>query len=154
MTHLSEHFSLAELTKSALALRHGIDNAPRHDAVLDNMRLLCRAVLEPVRFQFGRPVIVTSGYRSLELNTLCGSKPGSQHCTGQAADFEVPGVANLHLARWIRDHLGFDQLIAEFMQPGDSSAGWVHCSFVNADQNRRDVLTLDGRGVRDGLPEE
>ena len=41
-----------------------------------------------------------------------------QHCKGQAADIEVPGVANAEVAQWIVDNCDFDQLILEFYTPG------------------------------------
>jgi zinc D-Ala-D-Ala carboxypeptidase len=55
-----------------------------------------------------------------------GSKFTSQHAKGQAADFEVPGVANIELARWIEANLDYDQLILEFYDPNDPAAGWIH----------------------------
>jgi hypothetical protein len=72
-----------------------------------------------------------------------GSRSTSQHAKGEAADFEVPGVANIELARWIRDTLDFDQLILEFHDPDDPTAGWVHCSY-RAGGNRKQSLIYDG----------
>lgn len=148
---LSAHFTLGELVKSDLALRHGINNTPS-PAVVWNLGLLADAILEPVRLHFERPVLIRSGYRCVEVNTLCGSKPGSQHTTGQAVDFEVPDIHNIRLARWIRENLDFDQLIAEFTSPDDPFAGWVHCSHVGA-ANRKECQTVNAAGVHAGLPE-
>ena len=141
MTQLSEHFTLAEMTRSTTALRKGIPNAPS----VDNVRaltLLCDKVLEPVRAHFGKPVIVTSGYRSPRVNMAVGGSGSSQHCFGEAADFTVQGVGNLEVAQWIQANLNYDQLIREF---GDD--GWVHCSY-SARQMRNQELTATKKGGR------
>ena len=95
--------------------------------------------------------MVSSGYRSPELCVAIGSKMTSQHtCNNNAAaaDFEVAGVDNYDLARWIEDNLPFDQLILECYTGGNS--GWVHCSY--ADEGRRETLTYSkAKGYRQGL---
>lgn len=147
--NLSPHFTLAELTRSQLAVRRGIDNTPPAPAI-ERLRLLCLHVLEPVRDRFG-PFSPSSGYRSPSLNRLLGSKDNSQHCKGEAADFEIPGIANIEVARWIAAALDFDQLILEFYSETDPAAGWVHCSY-KAVGNRKEILTIGKTGSRFGLP--
>jgi len=146
---LSDHFSLAEMTKSQTAERRNLPNNPDKDAI-DAMKLLCINILEPVRNHFGKPFTPSSGCRSAELCVAIGSSVSSQHTKGEAADFEVPGVSNLDLATWIVGNLDFDQLILEFYKGGNT--GWVHCSFKQ-DGNRRDVLTYQGKesGYQKGL---
>lgn len=148
---LSPHFSLAEMTASQTSARKGIANVPDARA-LAALRHLCVAVLEPLRTRIGRPVIVTSGYRSPRLNRAIGGAPGSQHSRGEAADIVVPGMTHREVARIIRDHLPFDQLILEFANPTDPARGWVHVS-ARVTGNRRNVLTkLAGEpGYRGGL---
>lgn len=121
--HLSPHFTLAELTVSQTASRKGLDNTPPA-AVISALRGLCVNLLEPIRTGLGKPVVVTSGYRSPAVNRACGGSKTSQHVLGQAADFTVPDMSNMELARWIRDHCQYDQLIYEF---GES--GWIHASW-------------------------
>ena len=139
---LSNNFSLREMTKSQTALRRGIDNTPS-EAHIEALRALCENVLQPVRDHYGRSFTPSSGYRSPALCRAIGSRSTSQHAKGEAADFEVPGVANIELARWIRDTLDFDQLILEFHDPDDPTAGWVHCSY-RAEGNRKQSLIYDG----------
>ena len=146
---LSPNFSLEELTESATALRLGIDNNPGTIAK-QNLRTLTEAVLQPTRSNFGKPVRITSGYRSLALNDAVNSKPSSQHIMGQAADFKIPGVHNYDVACWIRDNLEYDQLILEFAKLDDPFAGWIHCSYVK-DRNRKQVLTVGVAGTKEGL---
>lgn len=147
--NLSAHFTLAEATKSQEAARKGLDNTPPA-AVIRAMTAVCEEILEPVRAHFGKPVVINSFYRSPEVNAAVGSKPGSQHTTGEAVDFEVPGVDNAVVAAWIRDNLTFDQLILEFYTPGQPSSGWVHCSYKDAGC-RRECLTVNAAGTVKGL---
>ena len=146
---LSKNFSLAELTKSQTAERKGIPNIPI-DEHIECMTDLCENILQPIRDEFGS-FIVSSGYRSPELCVSIGSSLTSQHTKGQAADFEVAGIDNYKLARWIDDNLIFDQLILECYTGGNT--GWIHCSYVK-DENRAETLTYDrSNGYRYGLIE-
>ena len=135
---LSKNFSLAELTKSQTATRKGIDNEPSTEHV-ENLIHLAETVLQPIRDEFGRPVVISSGYRSPELCEAIGSSSKSQHAKGEAADFEIPGVDNMQLATWINKNTNFDQLILEYYEPGDPNSGWVHCSAVK-EGSRAQVL--------------
>lgn len=148
---LSEHFTLAEFTKSQTADRHGIDNTP-DDAQIERLKILCENVLEPVRVHFGKSFTPSSGFRSEELCLKIGSKTTSQHAKGEAVDFEIPGVDNKELAVWIVDNLQFDQLILEYYKPGIPDSGWVHVSY-KGEGNRNEVLTMTkGVGYSFGLP--
>jgi zinc D-Ala-D-Ala carboxypeptidase len=147
--NLSENFTLRELVKSQTAARLGIDNTP--DAFqMAYLERVCRDILEPVRENYGTAFSPSSAYRSPDLCEAIGSSRKSQHAKGQAVDFEVPGVDNLSLAKWIQDNLAFDQLILECYMPGNPNSGWVHCSI--ADTLRGEVLTYTkGVGYSKGL---
>ena len=136
--NLTENFSLVELTKSQTAERKGIDNTPS-PTHRDNLKSLCRHVLQPIRDHFNRVVSVSSGYRSPELCIAIGSKITSQHAKGQAADFEIYGLSNQELAIWINENLEYDQLILEYWKESDPNSGWVHCSF-SLNGNRKQYL--------------
>jgi len=140
---LSGHFSLSELTKSQTAVRKGIDNKPTLDHI-ENLTELCTHILEPTRRNFGKPMVITSGYRSEELCEAIGSKTTSQHAKGEAADFEMFGLDNKSLAKYIKNNLIFDQLILEFYKNDDPSSGWVHCSY-NKEENRKEALLYNGK---------
>jgi len=129
---LSDHFTLDELTRSATAVRLGIDNTPP-EAAIARLQALCVQVLEPIRAHFGL-VIVDSGYRCAELNKAVRGSVASQHLQGEAADIVIPGVSALDVCRWIRDRSGitYDQLIQE--------GRWTHISLA-ARANRHSVLT-------------
>ena len=146
---LSKNFSLSEMTKSDTAARKGIDNTPT-ETHKENMKLLVDKVLQPVRDHFAKSVRVTSGYRSEELCEAIGSSKTSQHAKGEAADFEMFGVDNKELAKYIKNNLVFDQLILEFYNPDDPSSGWVHCSY-NKEENRKQSLLYNGKDYTEWL---
>lgn len=150
MVMLSANFSLEELCKSQTAERMQLNNNPSDPQIVENLRRVCANILEPVRARYGVPFTPSSGYRSPEVNRLVKGSKTSQHMRGEAADFEVPGVANYDLALWISQTLDFDQLILEFYQPGNPHSGWVHCSFREG-ANRRDLLTINKDGRQAGL---
>jgi hypothetical protein len=146
--NLSKSFTLNELTKSQEATRLGIDNTPNEEHIL-NLKLLCENVLQPIRDFYGMPLSVSSGYRSARLCEAIGSSSKSQHTKGQAADFEIFGVANKDLADFVVKNLDYDQCILEFWNENEPNSGWVHCSF-NALGNRKQFLKaekLNGRVV-------
>ena len=143
---LSENFTMAEFIKSDTANRLGIDNTPEGEH-LENAKALFENVVQKVRDHFG-PTVINSGYRCPELNEAVRGSKTSQHCHGEAADIEVPGVANGDLAQWIVDNLEFDQVILEFYTPGQPSSGWVHVTYKKDGSNRNKALTaakVDGK---------
>lgn len=144
--NVTEHFTLAELTRSPTAKKYGIDNSPTPEHI-ENMRAVCEKILEPVRTHFGKPVTINSSYRSPALNKRIGGATKSQHCNGEAVDFEINGISNKVVADWIGDNLEFDQVILEFWAPGgDPNAGWVHASIKRNGQNRNQKLIAKKTG--------
>jgi len=105
-----------------------LDNTPGPDAIA-TMKLLCRKVLEPVREHFGKPVRISSGFRSEAVNRALRGSRNSQHVLGEAADFEITGIDNLRICQWMERRLNYDQLILEFYTPGIPHSGWVHVSY-------------------------
>ena len=148
---LSKHFTLEEFEKSQTATRKGITNKAGSGEI-KILGDLCYEVLEPVRAKFDKPVTITSGYRSPELSEAIGSKATSQHCLGEATDFEIAGISNLQVALWIENNVDFDQLILEFWKEGEPNSGWVHVSYQEG-SNRKQVLTFDGKSYKNGLPD-
>ena len=135
---VSRNFALSEMVKSATAERLNVDNSPS-DIHLVNLTHLAIHILQPVRDQFG-VITINSGYRSPALNAKVGGSKTSQHCNGQAADFESFSTPNPDLAKWIANNLVFDQLILEFYDGVNPNSGWVHCSY-NLMGNRKKIMT-------------
>jgi hypothetical protein len=145
---LSKSFTLNELTKSQEATRLGIDNTPNEEQI-QNLKILCEKILQPIRDFYGMPLSVSSGYRSVALCEAIGSSSKSQHTKGQAADFEIFGVANKDIAEFIVKNLEYDQCILEFWNENEPNSGWVHCSY-SVNNNRKQYLKaekLNGRIV-------
>lgn len=139
---LSKYFTLAELTPSSTAKRLGIKNDPTPEH-LNNLKLLATNVLDKVREHFGKPIWVSSGYRSKALNDVTpGSSATSQHCSGEAADLDQDGrgtgVTNKMVFDYIKDNLEFDQLIYEYGT--DANPDWVHVSWESNGKQRKQVL--------------
>ena len=137
--NLTPNFSLHELTKSETALRMGLDNTPG-PVETEYLKILAERVLQPIRDHFQKGVKVNSGYRSPDSNAAVNGSRTSDHCKGQAADIEIPGVPNAELAQWIMDNLDYTQLILEFYTPGIPDSGWVHVSY-NPDNLKKQELT-------------
>ena len=138
---LSKHFNLKEFTKSETAIRKRIDNTPNAEHA-NNLKLVCEKILEPVRNHFGKPVRINSGYRGPALNAAVGGSSKSQHCNGEAVDFEIDGLPNPDLAKWVAENCEFDQIILEFYDPKEGpNSGWVHASISSKGANRKQKLT-------------
>ena len=135
---LSENLSIAEATYSATALRKGIANTPSVTHLI-SLKAVANNIFQPCREHFGKPLRVTSGYRSKELNKAIGGSNNSQHSKGEALDMQsTSGYTNRELFMYIKDHLTFDQLIGEFPDNVGEFA-WVHCSYKE-EGNRGEVL--------------
>ena len=138
---LTANISLDELIKSQVAERKGINNNPS-PMQIENLKALAVNILQPIRSQFDRPLIISSGFRCAQLCLEIGSSINSEHCADNksaAADFEIPGVDNKELAEWIKSNLEYNQLILEFYREGEPSSGWVHCSY-STDLNKKQSL--------------
>ena len=138
---LSEHLDLSEVTRSESAKRKGISNMPT-EAHIANFKLLAEKIFEPIRTHFRCPIIISSGYRSKELNAAIGGSLTSQHCQGEAIDIDMDGTANGVTNRmvfdYIKDNLNFDQLIYEF---GDANnPDWVHVTYESTGNQRKQIL--------------
>ena len=132
-----KHFTIKELTKSDTAIRRGIKNLPNKQEE-QNLIALVDNILDPLREAYGKPIIVTSGFRCEELNRLIGGSKTSQHRTGQAADIrtivDTPEENKKLYDLIIKLNLPFDQLIDEY------NFDWVHVSF--SEKNRKQILKI------------
>nr|DAK28197.1 MAG TPA: peptidase [Caudoviricetes sp.] len=142
---MSKYFSLSELTRSATAIRDGIANDPNEAQIKELKRLM--DYLDRVREAFGKAIIVTSGFRSPELNGHIKGAPDSQHMKGQAADIRPHDIKELRqLLTTIRQVGGFDQLILE--EP-EGRTPWIHVSINPTNRPPRgDVKRWNGRDYK------
>jgi len=137
---LTKNLSLAEVTKSATAVKFGLKNEP-NEKQLANLIAVGENIFQPTREYFGVPIMVTSGFRGEALNDLINGSSNSQHCKGQALDLDADyfgKITNAEIFYYIKDHLNYDQLIWEF--GNDEEPAWVHVSFVSEEENRNQTL--------------
>jgi hypothetical protein len=136
---LSTNLSLAEVTRSETAKRRGISNMPTAEHI-ENFKKLAANIFQPIREHFGKPIIISSGYRSAELNKAIGGSLSSQHCSGEAIDIDMDGtdITNAQIFNYIKDNLNFDQMIWEFGT--DANPDWVHVSFAANRSQRKQIL--------------
>ena len=139
---LTEHFDLGELTYSSTAKQKGLKNEP-NETQIENLKLLCEYVLEPIREKIGCPLVLSSGYRSEKVNALVGGSKTSQHILGQAADIQIfdKTKTNVDLFNTIvkmlkNNELQVGQVIWEF---GETEPNWVHVSLPTS-RHRNEVL--------------
>lgn len=130
-----KYFTIKELSKSTTAKQKGIDNSPNSE-IVKNLEQLVDNILDPLREQYGKPIIVSSGYRCPALNKVIGGSKTSQHMLGLAADITVgTPTKNKELFDLIQKmNLPFDQLIDE------KKFSWIHISFSN--KPRKQILHL------------
>ena len=147
-THLSPHFTLEEFTDSQTAARQGINNKPPPGSADYAAIQRTAETIEKVRTILGnKPILVSSGYRSPQLNAAVGGSTGSAHMSGLACDFSCPGFGDaLAICKALQPHLQelrVDQLIWEY-------GTWVHLGLSRGDP-RMMCLTIDNNGIRMGF---
>lgn len=142
---VSKYVAISEVTSSDTAKRKGISNMPTPEH-LENLKVTCEAVHTPIREHFGKPIFISSAYRSAALNKAIGGSSSSDHCNGRALDLDQDdkgtGVTNKMVFDFVKDNLEFDQLIWEFGT--EKNPDWVHVGYRKG-ANRKQIL----RAVRD-----
>jgi len=84
---VSQNFKLGEFTKSGEVI---FDFARIDSEILE--------VLQSIRTEIRKPMVITSGYRSFSHNRKINGSKRSRHMSGDAADFYVSGVRAYDLA--------------------------------------------------------
>lgn len=134
--NLTRNISLEELTTSQTATRLKINNTPTPE-IIENLKVVA-AQVQKVRDHFGKPLIISSGYRSEKLNSAIGGARNSQHTKGEAIDIQsTNGYTNADIFNYIKNNLDFDQLIWEYGTRKEPK--WVHISYRKSG-NRKQIL--------------
>lgn len=126
-------FTLAEFERSETAKLRGIDNRVP-EAYKGNVAALVDNVLDPLREAWGRPLVVTSGYRCAALNRAVGGAKMSMHLTGQAADITTGNtVDNRRLYQLVQKlNLPYFELIGRMYD-----FKWLHISYAQERTKRK-----------------
>ena len=148
--NICQYITLAEATKSQQATRLGLSNQPNAEE-LSNMQYIGTQIFDKLRKamhdKYGKPLAVSSFFRSSEVNKAVGGSTTSQHCTGEAMDIDADifgGPTNKEVFDWIRHNCTWDQLIFEFGT--QEQPDWVHVSLKRSGKNRMQVL----RAIKEG----
>jgi hypothetical protein len=142
MIKASPHFTIEELTFSETATRKGIDNTPSQE-VLDNLLITAWSMENVRELLNNNPILISSGYRCLELNTLLGSKPTSAHIKGLAVDFTCPKFGDPYdiLDAIFKSDIQYNQLLCEFDK-------WCHLSFpTDGESAKKQALIINKKGT-------
>lgn len=128
-----KYFSFAEFVNSSTANNRRINNTPTFTAI-QNILQLCETVLDPARIEYGSPIRITSGFRSLTLNKAVGGVANSQHLSGCAADLVCSDMNRLFdiLAK----NPNIDQLLFEHNKRGSR---WIHVSISPTGKPRHHI---------------
>lgn len=120
---ITDNFYFEEFVESATATRLNIDNHPDREQC-QNLLTLCEEVLQPARRKWGKPMVITSGFRSKALNKAVGGVWNSYHLTGQACDIATHTAdESQKLAELLAQQNKCDVAIIEHTQNG---GWWVH----------------------------
>ena len=105
----------------------------------ENIKALVEQVLDPIREQLGKPIMVNSGYRCPRHNLRVGGAVNSQHMKGEAADIRLAEMAdNAEIVSAIKENGEWDQMIVYPV--------FVHVSWKKAGGNRKEILKKTAKG--------
>lgn len=132
---LTKNFREREFVASETAEKKGLRNEMNIEQLICATNLLA-TILQPLRDYLGKPIKITSGFRGVALNRAVKGSETSEHCTGEAVDFQCEDMKKAF--NWIKNNCEFNQLIWEF---GDNKAPqWIHVSYKRTGNNKKTVL--------------
>jgi putative chitinase len=148
---LSEHVTLAEVTKNKTATLNGLDNTPTPEH-LENLKKVLENIFEPLRKgRGGNPIYISCGYRGAAVNAKTkGASKTSFHCTGHALDLDADvfgKMTNKDIFYYIKDNLNYSELIWE--HGTKENPDWVHVAFAEGDSSKetlRAYIVMDEKG--------
>lgn len=145
---VTPNFYLSELVHSNTAVRLGLNNIPSQE-ITKHLEESCINLWQPARDILGKPMGISSGYRSDAVNKAVGGSTTSAHSYGYAIDFTAPSfgtprqIAEKLVKEFKAKGIKFDQIILEFPETNSS---WVHLGYKSRQGLQRgQVLTAKKR---------
>ena len=142
---IGNYFNLSELIYSDTAKANNINNLPGIDKdykksnIINNLKKLMENVGDKIYEQYN-DVVISSGYRSNQLNKELNGADNSQHIYGEAIDIQVPSRNTSEVFNWAVSNIpAYDQIIWEFPEKGESS--WIHISYSFFNRNDKLLAT-------------
>ena len=136
-----KYFKMCEFLDSQTAKSSKIVNMFLCAEHIDNMLAMVDDILDPLREMFGKPILVNSGYRVPELNSLVGGSASSMHKVGMAVDITaINPIDNMHLYHMLISHFEFDQCI---IYVRDKIVRFIHISYCPNGGNRHEMIRRD-----------
>lgn len=143
MEKFSKNFTYEELVNSATAKRLKIDNTPNEEQK-EKLKRLAVEILQPIRDKYGKPIVVTSGFRCTKLNSAIGGAKTSQHCKGEAADIRS-------ISDSVKDNRELFNLVLQMLKDKEIKVGqlideygynWVHVSLPRSGKVNNQILHI------------
>jgi zinc D-Ala-D-Ala carboxypeptidase len=151
---ISKNFSLGECLKSDTAQRLGLKNEITQEGLVALTALVTHC-MQPLREHFGRSIRCNSAWRTPLVSEAVGSSSRSQHCRGEAMDWEIVGIDNKELAQQVPKILSeWDQMILELYDESEKNpeirmeTGWIHLSYNRMGENRKQILRAFRKGKK------
>lgn len=133
-----KYFKMCEFLDSQTAKSNKIVNMFLCAEHIDNMLAMVDDILDPLREMFGKPILVNSGYRVPELNSLVRGSASSMHKVGMAVDITaINPIENMHLFNMIQSNFEFDQVI---IYVRDNIVRFIHISYCPDGGNRHQII--------------
>ena len=127
----TKYFKVDEFLRSETADKLGIDNTPSDETIIDNINYSLTRLNE-IRESYGKPIIISSGYRCQALNEAVGGVKDSKHQEGLAVDLKW----DTQLLEFITDNMQFDKLIRE----KSGKTRWIHIQFRRDRETERNLI--------------
>ena len=136
---ITTNFTLYEMEKSNTAAKYKLNNTIP-DKYRDNAIRLIKTVLQPIRTAWGKPINISSGYRSSSVNQKVGGAKNSDHLFAAAADItpsngDTKGLWDVIIKLKDEGKIDCRQIIWEY---GTKNAPrWIHVSVNHANNSEK-----------------
>ena len=129
---MTKNFKLSEFLRSDTATRYKIDNKPNEEQ-LENLSFVAEQ-LEVIRSYYNKPILISSGFRTKELNTLLKGSKTQQHMQGLAVDINLKTKNENKIFFNLVNKLIQEKKIKVYQLIDEYNYSWVHIGFSQTNQ--------------------